>query len=245
MSTQEPIIEVRNIELTYKSLGLFKQFQHQAIRDVSFRIAPGEILGVVGRNGCGKSSLLQILADLVAPTSGEIIAKPRLTRALLSVGLGFNPNLKGRDNAVFSAMLQGASKAEARALEELIKEFSELGEFFDQPVKTYSSGMKSRLGFATALMVNVDLLLVDETLSVGDASFNTKAENAMLEKMNGEQTVVFVSHNARQVQRLCSRALWLEKGTIMAEGGVDEVAEQYDAFMAELKKSAPDRRGFR
>ena len=145
----------------------------------------------------------------------------------MTLGLGFNRELTGRDNAILSLMLQGASRGEALDRLQAIKEFSELDGFFDRPVRTYSSGMRSRLGFATALESDVDLLLIDETLSVGDKSFNKKAERALLEKMSGSQTVIFVSHNAQQVQRLCQRAIWLEKGSVAAEGDVSQVAYCY------------------
>ncbi|WP_088331549.1 ATP-binding cassette domain-containing protein [Lacimicrobium sp. SS2-24] len=237
------LLEVKNVSLTYSSLGFFSRFKHHALTDVSFSVYKGETFGIMGRNGCGKSTLLQILADVIAPTTGYIETSQKITRALLSVGLGFNLHLSGRDNALISAMLQGATKKQAKQVLESIKEFSELGDFFEQPVKTYSSGMRSRLGFATALKTEVDLLLLDETLSVGDASFNKKAEQAMIDKFDSEQTVIFVSHNGEQVKRLCDRAIWIEKGKVIREGDVEDVADVYQVFMKKLKdKKAEERR---
>jgi lipopolysaccharide transport system ATP-binding protein len=159
----------------------------------------------------------------------------KLTRALLTLGLGFKPQLSGRDNALLGCMLQGASRREARAMLHTIQEFSELEEFFDQPVKTYSSGMRARLGFATAMTIEVDLLLIDETLSVGDASFNEKAEKAMMQKIERDQTVIFVSHNSQQVQRLCKRAIWLEAGEVREHGLANDIAVAYQQFMKDLR----------
>ena len=141
-------------------------------------------------------------------------------------------------------MLQGLSRRDATDKLPAIKDFSELGVFFERPVKTYSSGMRSRLGFATALESRVDLLLIDEILSVGDKSFNKKAEAAMVARMSGEQTVVFVSHNADQVERLCPRSLWLERGEVRCVGPSQEVAAEYNSFMTELRHGAPKNRGF-
>lgn len=224
----ENILEIKNVTLRYRSRsGFLKRFEHTALNGISFELKKGEILGVLGRNGCGKSTLLRILAGLVDPTSGEIICAKETRRALLTLGLGFRPDLSGRDNAVLSAMLQGATKAEA--LESLpdIHEFSELGVFFDQPVKTYSSGMRARLGFATALKTEVDILLIDEVLGVGDFQFRKKAEATLKEKLNGRQTVVFVSHSADQVKDLCDRAIWIKDGIVKNIGDSESVSQSY------------------
>jgi len=239
-----PLIQLNDVSLSYTSFGLFRRSRFQALSDISFAVYPGETFGIVGRNGCGKSTLLQILADVVAPDAGVITKNKNLRSALLTVGLGFNKLLTGRDNAILSLMLQGASRGDAMDRLAAIKEFSELGDFFEKPVKTYSSGMRTRLGFSTALEAEVDLLLIDETLSVGDKSFNEKAERALLDKMSGLQTVIFVSHNASQVERLCERALWLERGEVVFEGSTADVTEAYDAFMVELKKGKAKDRGF-
>ena len=229
-----PLIQFTDVCLSFKHFGLFRRDRFQALSDVSFAVYPGETFGIVGRNGCGKSTLLQVVADVMAPDSGVITNSKNLKSALLTLGLGFNRELAGRDNAILSLMLQGASRREALERLEAIKEFSGLGGFFERPVRTYSSGMRSRLGFATALEADVDLLLIDETLSVGDKIFNKKAEGALLEKISGPQTVIFVSHNAQQVQRLCKRGIWLEHGSVVAEGDVQQVTERYLEFMVRL-----------
>ncbi|AFU97742.1 ABC transporter ATP-binding protein [Simiduia agarivorans] len=235
----QPLIMAKNIGLKYSSFGLFNRFYHHAIKDLSFEVYAGETFGIMGRNGCGKSSVLRLLAGIIKPTSGNVLMAQPLTSALLTLGLGFNPQLSGRNNAMLSCMLQGASKDYARSLLDDIKNFSELGAFFERPVKTYSAGMRSRLGFSTALTLKVDLLLIDETLSVGDASFNQKAEAALLDRVQGSQTVIFVSHNAAQVSRICSRAMWLEGGCLKESGDVSVVADAYKNFMARLNTVGP------
>lgn len=211
-----------------------------ALNGVSFSLNRGEILGVLGRNGCGKSTLLRILAGIINPTSGLVEFPDNLTRALLGLGIGFNPNLTGRDNSILSAMLQGHTKKEAVEVLAQIREFAELGEFFDRPVKTYSAGMRTRLGFSIALMNQVDLLLVDEVMAVGDPHFRVKAEAAMAQKLRGDHAVVFVSHNIDQMARLCTKAIWLDRGSVRAEGDSSNVIETYRDFIAQLNAA---RRG--
>lgn len=237
-----PLIQLTDVSLSFKSFSLFRRDHFQALSDVSFTVYPGETFGIVGRNGCGKSTLLQVVADVMAPDSGVITKSKNLKSALLTLGLGFNNQLAGRDNAILSLMLQGSTRREAMDRLGAIKDFSELGDFFERPVKTYSSGMRSRLGFATALEADVDLLLIDETLSVGDKSFNKKAEGALLDKMSGSQTVIFVSHNAHQIQRLCKRGIWIEKGGVAAEGDVSEVTNCYDDFMSNVVRNSKSRK---
>ncbi|MEO2267263.1 ABC transporter ATP-binding protein [Pseudoalteromonas sp. YIC-656] len=222
------IIELKNVTVEYSArAGLIKRFKHQALKGVSFSIERGEVFGVLGRNGSGKSTLLQVLAGILRPNEGDVVLGGEVSRSLLTLGLGFNNHLSGRDNALISCMLDGHSKRDAHSLLNEIKEFSELGHFFEQPVKTYSAGMRSRLGFATGLMLKVDLLLIDEVLSVGDAEFKAKAEKALLEKMKGEQTVIFVSHSAGQIQKLCTRCIWLDKGKVKALGDTKNVMKEY------------------
>ena len=215
-----------------------KKGEFRALDQVSFDIRKGEIFGVMGRNGCGKTTLLRVLAGAAKVTSGDIkeCTERPLSKALLSIGFGFDRYLSGRDNALLSAMLQGYSKKQAQNNLEEIQEFSELEDFFNQPVLKYSSGMRSKLGFATAMTLDVDLLLVDETLSVGDENFKDKAKAAMLDKMSRSQAVVFVSHNAGLVDSLCQRAIWLEKGRVEAAGDTAAVAGKYQSFMKKLRK---------
>lgn len=229
----EPILRAENISLTYKSgkKGFFSGFEHQALKEISFDLMEGETIGILGRNGGGKSTLLRILAGIVNPTSGQVICAPSITRALLTLGLGFMPNISGRENALYSAMLQGMPRKKAKSLLSQIENFAELGEFFEQPVDTYSSGMKARLGFATAIYTDVDILFIDEVLSVGDAHFRQKAESAMISKLHGEQTCVFVSHNSDQVNKVCSRAIWIDEGIIKEQGDTATVAHHYNLSM--------------
>ena len=228
-------VKADSLSLTYRTGSLIKErFEHSVLSNVSFSINTGETFGVLGRNGCGKSSLLKVLAGVIKPDAGELILNNIKSRALLSIGLGFNVDLSGRDNALLSLILQGISKKEARKILPKIAEFSELNEYFEQPVRTYSAGMRSRLGFSTAIEGEADLLLVDETLSVGDQHFRNKAEKAMMSRINGEQTVVFVSHNAEQVKRLCQNAIWISGGEVAAIGEVGKVVQEYTSYMKGL-----------
>lgn len=235
-----PVLEVKNISLTYRSSNrsMFGGFTHQALKDVSFDLMKGETLGILGRNGVGKSTLLRILAGIVNPSSGNVICAPNTTRALLTLGLGFIPSVSGRENAMYAAMLQGATRKKAKSILDDIAEFSELGEFFDQPVDTYSSGMKSRLGFATAMYTDVDILLIDEVLSVGDAHFKQKAEAAMTDKLRNTQTCVFVSHSSDQINKVCSRAIWIEDGVIKEQGHTKTVVHHYNLAMLEAHRAS-------
>ncbi len=226
------MLELQDVSLSFRSSkGSFDDGVHHVLDGVSFKLYENETLGIVGRNGVGKTTMLRIMAGILAPTSGTVITRPDVAASLLTIGLGHRLDLNGRDNALLSAMLQGASKSEALGYLEEIKAFSELGDSFEEPVKTYSAGMKSRLGFTTALLTHVDILLVDEILSVGDAEFRQKAEQAMKQRISGNQTVVFVSHSNAQVKELCDRVLWIDKGKIRAEGDPEDTLAQYRASM--------------
>lgn len=222
------MLELDNVSLNFSSgKGTFDHGVHHVLDSVSFKLYENETLGIIGRNGVGKTTMLRLMAGILAPTSGRVIIKPGKISSLLSIGLGFKNDLSGRDNAMLAAMLQGASRKQAKSFLEEIKDFSDLGDSFEEPVKTYSSGMRSRLGFTTALMTHVDVLLIDEVLSVGDAQFKKKAENAMKERVRGDQTVVFVSHADKQVQDLCDRAIWIDGGKIISEGETAAVLDDY------------------
>jgi len=204
--------------------------------EVSLQLYEGETLGIMGRNGVGKTTMLRIMAGILAPSSGKVTIAEGKKAALLTLGLGFKPDLSGRDNAILAAMLQGSTRKQAEAFMDSIKDFSELGRAFELPVKTYSAGMRARLGFTTALMTHVDILLIDEVLSVGDADFREKALEAMKNRITGEQTVVFVSHMVEQVKKLCNRVIWLDKGKIVMEGECIEVADAYTRHIRELRQ---------
>ena len=207
-------MKVNNISLEYKTrTGFFKSFKHKALSNISFEIKRGEVLGILGGNGTGKSTLLKILAGVMEPDTGTVWMPKGTTRSLLTLGLGFNGELTGRDNVILSSMFNGYSKKEAIKLAELIKNFSELGDFFEQPVRTYSSGMRAKLGFSAGMITKVDILMIDEVLAVGDKNFRQKAEKAMSEHIaGGKQTVLFVSHAPGQIKKVCDRSLDLSKG---------------------------------
>lgn len=203
------ILKVENVSLEYKTrTKIFKTFRHKALDNISFSVNRGEVVGITGGNGAGKSTLLRVIAGVFAPDSGEIWTPKGTTTSLLSLGLGFSGELTGRDNVILSSMFNGYSKERAIEVAEEIKDFCQLGDFFEQPVRTYSSGMRAKLGFSAGIITHVDLLMIDEVLAVGDKNFRAKAEKAMLEKIGGsEQTVLFVSHSEKQVRRICNRAI--------------------------------------
>ena len=229
------ILYAESVSLAYsEGVGFFRKIDFYALRDISFELYQGETLGLLGRNGCGKSSLLRVLGGIIDPTDGRVKCEDELQRALLSLGSGFNYHLTGRDNALLSLMLQGRSKDSALKLIPKIEEFAELGPFFEKPMIHYSAGMRTRLGFSTALIEEVDILLIDEVMSVGDPYFRIKAEHAIKEKLNGDKTVVLISHNMSHVSDLCDRVLWLEKGQIMDIGPTEKVLPLYQDFINSL-----------
>ena len=243
MSTdaQEVMLEMDSVSLSYHTgKKTFDAGTHHVLNNVSLTLFQGEALGVIGRNGVGKTTTLRLMAGILAPTSGRVKVAEGKSASLLTLGLGFKPDLSGRDNALLAAMLQGSSRNEAEAFLDGIKEFSELGESFELPVKNYSAGMRARLAFTAALMTHVDILLIDEILSVGDAQFRGKALNAMQNRISGEQTVVFVSHMTDQVKVLCDRVIWLEHGKVVAEGPAAEVVDAYTQKVSRENKYVPE-----
>jgi len=222
-----PLISLMDVGFTYRTLsGLLSIEKFQALKSINLDIHPGETLGIIGSNGSGKSTLLKVLARVYQPDEGKIVYNAKKI-SLLSLALGFDARLSGYDNAVLSSMLLGATLREAKEKVEGIIEFSELGDFSSHPVRTYSSGMKARLGFSVALNMKADVLLIDEALAVGDARFKAKSEKAIVERVTSSQTVVLVSHSGAQINRLCDRAVWIEKGEIVEQGNTDFVTGQY------------------
>ena len=222
-----PALTLTGIGMTFAMSSQGEGHTHQALEGLNLEISRGEKVGLVGRNGAGKSTLLRIMAGIYPPASGRVWRAPELSIALLSIGLGFKGDLTGRENALLAAVLQGMSKTEARSRLSAIGEFTELGRFYDEPVKTYSSGMRSRLGFATGLLLDTDILLLDEILSVGDHGFRKKAREALTQKLTAERTVVLVHHAHRAIREVCTRAVWLERGCIRHEGAVEDVLAAY------------------
>jgi lipopolysaccharide transport system ATP-binding protein len=200
---------------------------YYAIRNLSLDVKRGEILGIVGRNGCGKSTLLKLVSGVLQPNDGEIRVNGKIT-ALLELGAGFNPEFTGRDNIHFYSTILGLSAHEIKELSPAIIEFAELGEFIDQPVKTYSSGMKARLGFAVAVHIEPDILILDEVLAVGDAVFRRKCFAKMEEFFKAGKTVLFVSHDANSINKLCTRAILLHNGNIILDSTPRNVTRHYE-----------------
>lgn len=236
--TRRVMLELDNVSLSYHSgRKSFDHGTHHVLNQVSLKLYEGETLGIIGRNGVGKTTMLRLMAGILAPTLGSVRLHPGKSASLLSLGLGFKAELSGRDNALLAAMLQGSTRNQAESFLDAIAEFSELGDSFDEPVKNYSAGMRSRLAFTTALMTHVDVLLIDEILSVGDAHFRGKAQAAMTSRISGQQTVVFVSHMAEQVKAMCDRVIWLDKGQIAAQGDAIEVTDAYTRQIGEAQRA--------
>jgi len=241
-----PIIEFRGVSKSYpiysspsarlkELLCLNRISFHRdfaALQDVSFEIFPGETFCIVGENGSGKSTLLQIVAGILYPTHGEVSVNGRVA-ALLELGTGFNPEFTGRQNVYLNAAILGLSRKEIDARFSLIEEFAEIGEFIDQPVKTYSSGMAIRLAFAVAIHVDPEILLVDEALAVGDIYFRQRCLRKVHELRAAGVTILFVSHAVSEVKAIGDRALWLDSGRARELGGTDAVVTKYMAAMAE------------
>ena len=203
-----------------------KRETREVLKDVSLTIKNGEAVALIGVNGSGKSTLLKLMTKIIYPTKGEIITNGKLT-SLLELGAGFHPDFSGRENIYFNASIFGLTKKQIDARLEEIIEFSELRDFIDNPVRTYSSGMFMRLAFAVAINVDADILLVDEILSVGDQHFQEKCLNKMKELKAQGKTMVFVTHSLGSARELCDRAVWLNKGRIQLDGDVNEVIDEY------------------
>lgn len=197
-----------------------------AVKDVSFEILPGEAVGVIGRNGAGKSTLLKLISRITEPTKGRIEIRGRIG-SLLEVGTGFHPELTGRENVYMNGSVLGMSRKEINAKFDRIVEFSEIGKFLDTPVKRYSSGMYVRLAFGVAAHLEPEILIVDEVLSVGDANFQKRCIDRMLELARSGRTILFVSHNMQQIPHLCQRAILLERGQLLEMGPARDVTQSY------------------
>jgi lipopolysaccharide transport system ATP-binding protein len=224
----QPHISLKNVGCSYRvRQGLMRRRIYEALKSVSFTLYRGETLGLIGRNGAGKSTLLRLIAGILLPDAGCIIVHQPGTFSLLTLQLGFSGDLSGRDNAIMGAMLMGYSRAQANDRLPNIIEFAELGSWINEPLKTYSSGMRARLGFAVAMETSPDVLLVDEVLGVGDEAFRNKSVKAMKEKMGSNQTVVFVSHQPQIIKDLCSRVVWIEEGVTRMEGPTGDVLDAY------------------
>ncbi|HEY7791435.1 MAG TPA: ABC transporter ATP-binding protein, partial [Vicinamibacterales bacterium] len=207
--------------------GLKPDETFPALHDVSFTVPKGITYGIVGRNGSGKSTMLKLLAGITKPTSGTVHVNGRVS-ALIELGAGFHPEISGRENVFINGIMLGLSKREITRRFDEIVEFAELEDFIDAPVKTYSSGMYMRLGFAVAIHVNPDVLLIDEVLAVGDASFQQKCFDEFRKLKAAGKTIVFVTHDMSSVQRFCDRAMLLDKGRMIELGEPSFIAKRYN-----------------
>jgi lipopolysaccharide transport system ATP-binding protein len=227
MYNSEPIISLKNVGVSYRRrAGVLRWNKYWALNDITFDLYKGETLGIVGRNGAGKSTLLQVLAGIISPDKG-VITRNGCRVSLLSLQVGFLPHITGRENAILSGMLLGINKSDIEKAMPKIIEFSGLGEFIDQPVNSYSTGMRARLGFSVANQMDPDVILVDEVLGVGDAEFKKQSTRAMKEKISSNKTVVIVSHDEKTLKDLCDRVLWINRKGMCVEGDIDDVLISY------------------
>lgn len=238
-----PVIHIENVSVQYRlpreKITSFKEYAIRrlkrtieytnfwALRNISLTVNRGEVVGVIGPNGAGKSTLLKVIARVLRPTDGRVRVRGRVA-PLLELGTGFDFELTGIENIFLNSALLGYSQRDTEARVRRIVEFAGLGDFIQAPLRTYSTGMVARLGFAIATDVEPDVLLVDEILSVGDAEFKLKAEYRMDSFQKSGATILIVSHNPDTIRKLCQRALWLEHGKIQAEGTASQVIAEYD-----------------
>lgn len=240
----EYAIEVENLCIQYKSLKSYsikqsllkgkrnKAEMFEAVKNLSFKVEKGQILGIIGKNGSGKSTTLRAIAGIFSPNSGTIDLHGN-TVSLLSIGVGFQKELSGRENILLSGMLLGFTEEQIRSRMDEIIEFSELGKFVDAPVRTYSSGMYSKLAFSITAILETDIILIDEVLSVGDSHFKKKSYNKMKQLISDEnRTVIIVSHDMKTIANLCTNVLWINDGEFVKFGDAKEILAEYEQFMA-------------
>ncbi len=247
----KPAVEVKNVSILFnlnkEKVDNIKEYfvklvtrklmftEFWALKDISFTVEKGERLGILGFNGAGKSTLLKTVAGVLKPTKGTVKVQG-IIAPLLELGAGFDSNYSGKENIFLYGATMGYSRKYIESKYDEIVEFSELKDFIDVPIKNYSSGMRARLGFAIATAVEPEVLILDEVLSVGDAKFRNKSEAKVKSMIDKGVTVLFVSHNTDQVRRLCDKAIILDKGTIIANGEVNEVCDIYDGLVENGKK---------
>ncbi len=242
VKNKEIAVTVKDLHITYRGLkktSIRASWKHigdkvelfHALKGVNFEIEEGKILGIIGKNGSGKSTMLRAIAGIFSPDEGSIDLHGR-SISLLSIGVGFNKKLTGRENIYLSGMLLGFSEEEIAKKEKEIIEFADIGDFIKKPVKTYSSGMYSKLAFAITAILETDIMLIDEVLSVGDVKFKEKSYNKMKELISDTtRTVIIVSHSLSTISELCDEVLWLNDGEIKMIGPADEVIPKYEDFM--------------
>ena len=206
--------------------GKLQYQEFTALDHVSFQVKRGETMGLIGRNGAGKSTMLKIISGILKPTEGSLVCRGNVV-PMLELGSGFDMDLTGRENIFLNGAILGYSEEFLNAKYDEIVEFSELGTFIESPIRNYSSGMLARLAFSVATVVQPEILIVDEILSVGDAAFQEKSKRRMLELMGGGTTVLFVSHSLEQIREMCSRVIWLENGRVKMQGKTKDVCDEY------------------
>lgn len=237
------MIKVDNVCMTYKmsydrikSLkeylmtfvkGKLKYEEFHALKNVSFEVNKGEVVGIIGRNGAGKSTILKVISGILKPTKGTVTIGGNIV-PMLELGSGFDHDLTGRENIFLNGAILGYSKEFLLEKYDEIVKFSELGKFIDVPIRNYSSGMLMRLAFSIATVVNPEILIVDEILAVGDDKFQEKSKARMLELMGGGTTVLFVSHSLGQIREMCNKVVWLESGTVKMYGSTKEICDEYE-----------------
>ena len=208
----------------------------QALRNVSFDVPTGTAMGIIGSNGAGKSTLMRAMAGILPPTSGSVETWGKAS-TLLALGVGFNKNLSGRENIILGGLASGLSRVEVEERADEVAAWTEIGDFIDMPMKTYSSGMSARVGFSVAVHMKPDILMIDEALSTGDAHFREKANAKMTELRASARAMFLVSHGLGSIKEMCNEAIWLNKGTLMMRGTPDEVVNAYMKFV-KVKRSA-------
>lgn len=240
MKNQEISISVKNVYKRFKFVydkpttlkerlvfwNKTKINYHEVLNNINIDIKKGETVALIGVNGSGKSTLLKLMTKIIYPTKGKIITKGKLT-SLLELGAGFHPDFTGRENIYFNASIFGLTASEIDARVQDIIDFSELGEFIEAPVRTYSSGMYMRLAFAVAINVDAEILLIDEILAVGDQHFQEKCFAKLEELKKSDKTIVIVSHSLDAVKKLCSRGIWIDNGKVRKDGNIKEVIDEY------------------
>lgn len=242
MSKEKTVIRVDNVSMrfrlsddrimslkefvTRKLSGKIKHKEFWALKHITFEVQKGEVVGIIGRNGSGKSTLLKIISGILKPTEGTVFCDGNIV-PMLELGSGFDYDLTGKENIFLNGAILGYSEEFLKEKYGEILEFSELGEFIDVPIRNYSSGMMMRLAFSIATVVNPQILIVDEILAVGDEAFQAKSRARMMELMSGGTTVLFVSHDLKQIKDMCDRVVWLDHGSIRCQGKTAEVCEQY------------------
>jgi ABC-type polysaccharide/polyol phosphate transport system ATPase subunit len=248
-------VSVKDLSLTYKtsidkkptlkaqlrSLGRGKKYLRtiNALNGINIDIHYGSVIGVIGSNGAGKSSLMRVISGIVPPTKGRVEIYGSVS-TLLALGVGFNPEMTGRDNVYLGGLAAGMSREEIDHSFEAISDFSELGEAIDAPMRTYSSGMYARLAFSVAAVVEPDILIIDEALSTGDAKFKEKSLNRIKELRSEDRALILVSHALATIEDICNEVIWLNKGTLMARGNPAEVITSYRTFVNARKSASSD-----